>query len=140
MVKITDKPNLEGRAFKSRGAGREASELTRMIQDKVGSLKAGRNNGFMLELEAGEDVKNIRPKVAAAAKRYKYVIRTETLEDDSGLLVWRDHGEWVGRGPRSAQAPSASDGEGEAIDPELLEEEEQAGSGSKGGRRSQARS
>ena len=100
MVKITDKPNLEGRSFKSRGLGREASELTRMIQDKIGGLKVGRTNGVLLELEPGEDLKNIRPKIAAAAKKYKYVIRSETLDDESGLLVWRDHGEWQPR-PRT---------------------------------------
>ena len=105
MVKITDKPNLEGREFKARGIGREASELTRSIQDKVGGLKVGRNNGFMLELEPGEDMKNIRPKIAAAAKKYKYVVRSETLHDESGLLVWRDHGEWVGR-PRTNKEDS----------------------------------
>lgn len=105
MVKITDKPNLEGRTFKSRGLGREASALTLMIQEKIGSLKVGRNNGFLLEPEAGEDIKNIRPRIAQAAKKYKYVIRTETLHDESGLLIWRDHGEWVGR-PRTQQGNS----------------------------------
>jgi hypothetical protein len=105
MVKITDKPNLEGRTFKTRGLGREASQLTLMIQDKVGSLKVGRNNGVLLELEEGDDIKNLRPKVAQAAKKYKYVIRTETLDDESGLLIWRDHGEWQPR-PRTKKEDS----------------------------------
>ena len=105
MVKITEKPNLEGRTFKSRGLGREPSELTQMIQDRVGGLKIGRNNGFLLELEPGDDLKNIRPKIAAAAKKYRYVVRSETLHDESGLLIWRDHGEWVGR-PRTNKEDS----------------------------------
>src|SRR5437016_1420049 len=95
-VKYAD---VQGR-LKARGI-RQPSEETIALRKKIGEIEAGKQNGFLLELEKGETLQQIRPRIAAAGKILNMPIRTETRDDDQAIWIWKEAGE---RQPRRRRA------------------------------------
>ena len=104
MAKINTKVSYEeaGR-MKARGM-RQPSETTRAIEsavrDKLDAKEFGKPQGFLLELDPGEELKSVRPKVGGVGKKLEVTLGTETREDDRALWIWVQA---EGRIPRQSQ-------------------------------------
>ena len=110
MIEFDDKPDLAKLQFKSRGMGRQPGEVTRQVCEKAQQLKVGRENGVVIRGDEEDIKKKVMPALTTAKKQTRYVLRTETLLDGSGILLWRDQGEWQPQGPRQPKAASTLGG------------------------------
>ena len=101
--------------MKSRGQGREPHPTTREIeggvQEKLNDRQFGKDNGFLLELDEGEDIKNVRPKLMSVGKKLMITLGSETQADERAMWIWVVA---EGRQLRQTTAPSNGETEGEA--------------------------
>jgi hypothetical protein len=92
--------------MRARG-GRKPSETRRMIEEavleKIREGQFGKDNGFLVELDSGEELKSIRPKLSAAAKSLTVTLGSETQDDERAIWVWVVA---EGRRPRQPRAQS----------------------------------
>src|ERR1700704_4605936 len=102
--------------MKSRGLGREPHPTTKEIeggvQEKLTERQFGKDNGFLLELDTGEDVKNVRPKLMSVGKKLMITLGSETQADERAM--------WIGlvaEGRQPRQTPEPSNGETETAAP-----------------------
>jgi hypothetical protein len=89
--------------MKIRGT-RQPSETTRAIEsavkEKLEAREFGKPNGFLLELDDDEELKNVRPKVGGVGRKLEITLGTETREDDRALWIWVQA---EGRRPRQSR-------------------------------------
>src|SRR5207248_256438 len=78
--------------MKSRGQGREPHPTTKEIeggvQEKLNDRQFGKDNGFLLELDQGEDIKNVRPKLMSVGKKLMITLGSETQADERAMWIW----------------------------------------------------
>src|SRR5260370_28833323 len=102
--------------MKSRGQGREPHPTTREIeggvQEKLKDRQFGKDNGFLLELDEGEDIKNVRPKLMSVGKKLMITLGSETQTDERAMWIWV-----VAEGRQARQTSEPSDGEPEEAAP-----------------------
>lgn len=115
MAKI--KPDVQyhqvASGMKSRGLGREphptTKEIERGVQERLNDRHFGKDNGFLLELDEGEDIKNVRPKLMAVGKKLIVTLGSETQQDERAMWIWVVSEGRQARG--SSQAPATGDSE-----------------------------
>ena len=94
MAKI--KPGVQyhqiASGMKVRGLGREPHPTTKEIeggvQERLNDRQFGKDNGFLLELDEGEEIKNVRPKLMAVGKKLMATLGSETQADERAMWIW----------------------------------------------------
>lgn len=115
--------------MKSRGAGRAMSPTTEAIvtalEEKRSAGLYGKDNGFLLELEGGETLAQIRPKLATAGKKLTATLGSETRQDERALWIWlASDGRTTRTYTRRASSEEPADDDDESTDDEEVEDED----------------
>jgi hypothetical protein len=78
--------------MKSKGQGREPHPTTKEIesgvQERLSDRQFGKDNGFLLELDEGEEIKNVRPKLMSVGKKLMITLGSETQADERAMWIW----------------------------------------------------